>query len=305
MLKNVIPTFLVKSKVASSRDGQNTEPKQCETSVDTFGRTLLHRACWDGDVVKMRELLADSDSSKLNAKDQWGRTPLWCAVTQGNIEAVRLMVEHDGVRLDTTDSYGKDLEFRAKEKGYTKIVEVLQKGKLKRQLITNDLNLDGLSQKSLSDQLESSEHKLFDLKKKHAQEKLELEISCSEAVEKLILENEQKISKIQERHETEQGMMASQVASINEKLNKKTCHPASAPATPTSQPSLYLPPCPECPVCMENLLPPRRIFQCGNGHLICEICQPKMKEQKCPSCLQGFVGRAIAMEQHLSTLFMT
>jgi len=62
-------------------------------------------------------------------------------------------------------------------------------------------------------------------------------------------------------------------------------------------------PCPECPVCLELLLPPTRIMQCTNGHLVCEACEAKPELACCPTCRQEFTGRATAMEQHLSTLF--
>ena len=29
----------------------------------------------------------------------------------------------------------------------------------------------------------------------------------------------------------------------------------------------------ECPICTEEMKPPRKIFQCANGHVICEICK--------------------------------
>ena len=31
--------------------------------------------------------------------------------------------------------------------------------------------------------------------------------------------------------------------------------------------------CVECPVCMEEMKPPKKIFQCSNGHVICEHCK--------------------------------
>jgi len=63
------------------------------------------------------------------------------------------------------------------------------------------------------------------------------------------------------------------------------------------------PPCPECPVCYEPFSPPRRIFQCTNGHLICENCQNKPQLKVCPTCKNSFMGRAIAMEQFLADLY--
>ena len=36
----------------------------------------------------------------------------------------------------------------------------------------------------------------------------------------------------------------------------------------------------ECPICVEQMLPP--IFQCTNGHVICSACKPKISN--CPNC---------------------
>ena len=136
MFKNYLPTRLVKTKVATGRDEQNGVPAPSNTPADgntpdTCGRTPLHRACWDGDEVKVKELVTDASKGPV---DQWGRTPLWCAVTQGQLGTVRIMVENIDVKLDTKDSYRKDLEFRAKEKGFKEILEVIKEEKLRRQL---------------------------------------------------------------------------------------------------------------------------------------------------------------------------
>ena len=97
MFNNYLPTRLVKTN-------QNVVPAPSNTTADvktpdTCGRTPLHRACWDGDEVKVKELVTDANSAILNAKDQWGRTPLWCAVTQGQLGTVRIMVENIDVHL--------------------------------------------------------------------------------------------------------------------------------------------------------------------------------------------------------------
>ena len=38
----------------------------------------------------------------------------------------------------------------------------------------------------------------------------------------------------------------------------------------------------ECPVCMEEMKPPKKIFQCSNGHVICEHCKnnPEVRVNK-------------------------
>ena len=63
------------------------------------------------------------------------------------------------------------------------------------------------------------------------------------------------------------------------------------------------PPTPECPVCLDPMAPPARIFSCPNGHLVCEICKEKMEKVICALCYEPIMGRATAMEQMLRTLY--
>jgi len=54
---------------------------------------------------------------------------------------------------------------------------------------------------------------------------------------------------------------------------------------------------PECPVCFHQLLPPKQMFQCVEGHIVCGTCRPKI--QICPTCRGAMTGRAHAFEQFL------
>ena len=65
------------------------------------------------------------------------------------------------------------------------------------------------------------------------------------------------------------------------------------PRAPPLAPSSLIP---ECPVCMDELRPPLQIFTCGNGHLICSICLPRVTTNRC-LCQAMYTGRATAMEQ--------
>merc|ERR1712106_800512 len=40
----------------------------------------------------------------------------------------------------------------------------------------------------------------------------------------------------------------------------------------------------ECPVCYDIMQAPTRIFQCSNGHLICEQCKGHSEIRACPTC---------------------
>jgi len=58
----------------------------------------------------------------------------------------------------------------------------------------------------------------------------------------------------------------------------------------------------ECSVCMEDMRPPIKIFQCRNGHVMCETCKNHPEVLTCPTCRIPFPGpssllRNITMEK--------
>merc|ERR1719244_1282005 len=59
----------------------------------------------------------------------------------------------------------------------------------------------------------------------------------------------------------------------------------------------------ECPVCMEEMKPPRRIWQCSDGHPICEICKKKPEVKCCPTCRKFIVGRSTIAEKVARALY--
>jgi len=63
-----------------------------------------------------------------------------------------------------------------------------------------------------------------------------------------------------------------------------------------------LPPCPDCPVCLTSLAN-KRIYQCSNGHHVCQECKRNPHLKVCPTCRQKLVGRATNMEQFLESIY--
>jgi len=49
----------------------------------------------------------------------------------------------------------------------------------------------------------------------------------------------------------------------------------------------------ECPVCLEEMKPPKKIFQCSNGHVICELCKGNPEVRSCPTCRVKFRGHNV------------
>jgi len=83
----------------------------------------------------------------------------------------------------------------------------------------------------------------------------------------------------------------------------------------------------ECPICMEVMAPPSRIWQCKMGHVICETCKDRVWREStgavgalgnaaisatadnvccCPTCKTApFIGRNLALERVARSLFLS
>jgi len=54
----------------------------------------------------------------------------------------------------------------------------------------------------------------------------------------------------------------------------------------------------ECPVCFNQMRPPTQIWQCGQGHAICETCKTNPKlNNTCPNCRKKIPNRNHGMEK--------
>merc|ERR550517_2248353 len=59
----------------------------------------------------------------------------------------------------------------------------------------------------------------------------------------------------------------------------------------------------ECPVCLTEMLPPIRVWQCSNGHALCQRCKRNPNiNRKCPTCRQQIIGRATTIEKIAASL---
>merc|ERR1712133_342793 len=56
---------------------------------------------------------------------------------------------------------------------------------------------------------------------------------------------------------------------------------------------------PECPVCMTEILPPKMIFKCSEGHFFCSDCKARL--EACATCPEqnGYIGRNRFVEKRI------
>jgi len=59
----------------------------------------------------------------------------------------------------------------------------------------------------------------------------------------------------------------------------------------------------ECPVCLEEMRPPKKIWQCSDGHAICDFCRKKPTVTCCPVCRKYIVGRSNIAEKLARCVF--
>ena len=64
----------------------------------------------------------------------------------------------------------------------------------------------------------------------------------------------------------------------------------------------------ECPVCLEVAWPPVKIYQCMQGHIICDTCKAHPQMGNCPICRQLLsqksMSRNLALENLALAIFL-
>ena len=105
--------------------------------------------------------------------------------------------------------------------------------------------------------LSELENKLIDLDKKQSSEVHELELQCQEEVARLQRDNQDKVETLRSSHRSQRHVLTEEIERVARGLQPP---PASAPVLPVEAgeaEAASRPPVPECPVCFENMLPPR------------------------------------------------
>merc|ERR1712129_532690 len=137
------------------------------------------------------------------------------------------------------------------------------------------------------------------VKDEHNKELATLEIKHEKQLESLVESHKRKVDSIVDQYalvNNKYKKLRTETEERKESLQSQLqalLSPPGQPAKPPPHPSSLIP---LCPVCLENMKPPLQIFTCGNGHLVCSVCRPKVIMDKC-HCQAMYMGRATAMEQ--------
>jgi ankyrin repeat protein len=75
--------------------------------------------------VAVFQMLLDTSKIDVNAKNSYGRTPLFIACANGNVSIARLLVEIGKANVNKKDSYGQTPLLEATKKGHDAVVTML------------------------------------------------------------------------------------------------------------------------------------------------------------------------------------
>jgi len=93
---------------------------------DIWGTTALHYSVPNDNLEGLRLLLAHPGMRSLNTRAGGGWTPLMTAVCRGSLSCVRELVGEEGVDLDTRDGQGRSLQEVARKDQRQDILDILQ-----------------------------------------------------------------------------------------------------------------------------------------------------------------------------------
>ena len=236
------------------------------------------KACYNDSVDVVERMI--SEGVDVNGRNNNGCPALCWAMFNNSVRTVRLLLASSNIRLDNRDSnHGKTGLHYACEKDNTECVRMfLAHPACTREVVT-----------------------IRDYRG-HQAKTLHAEYKESTGLVKEYLNNQT-------------AFPISQPSSFVPTAASSSTQPSASSSTQPSAPSSTQPPAPsstnlnlassspgqsslipECPVCMEELRPPLQIYNCGNGHLICSFCRPRVTTGMC-HCRSMYCGRATAMEQ--------
>jgi len=152
-------------------------------------------------------------------------------------------------------------------------------------------------QRLLQQQEEKGQKMKLEHQKKLEESMQQLKLEIQKKEQELKRENERALSLLLEENESQEALMLAKhegERAARKAAELQTERNAAPRPSATTQPQV-----PECPVCLEEMAPPTRIFQCTNGHLVCETCKTDLRPCICPKCRQEMAGRATGMELFL------
>jgi len=263
--------------------------------------TPLHMATYHGHMEIVRCLI--KRNVNLNNSDQQGNTVLHLAALKNNFEAAVLFLEYQ-VDADIRNNKGETAIDIARALQYEHIISIIvdQKKMTREQAANEDkkrvqakqLMIEFTEKERVHKQMEDMKiQELNDLLNekesvvsKTSNELHELNQEAT-SISAQIIQLEANLREINQLRVTKERVKTNSMEDIEEL--KRRIHMDSGGSSVTRSRSLkenglnesseY-----ECPICYELPFSPKKVYQCGNGHVYCSDCKEKPGMKHCPQC---------------------
>jgi len=266
-------------------------------------------ACAGNKIDKVRKMI--DDGVDVNGVSRGGKTGLMWAMFYNHPDIVTLLLAHPRIDLGMTE---KEYKMTALHRGCLNnsvacVGLLLRHNKCRSDIVTMKTKISELKKGKTAEMIATEEgyHECARLVREYLAKPPALSTtstscppppdstgpSSSQPPGKLTLAQlAQAIEDIEIEEEHIKNRKESLKAELYKRIRMNNADENPAPSAPP--PSQI----PECPACFDEMRPPRQIFTCRNGHLICSDCRPSIRDNMCINrCKTSYTGRATAVEQ--------
>ena len=275
---------------------------------DNIGRTALHYAAlfWSGteERKKVIKLLLSFPGIDTEITKNTGETPLTLAKEQyfNNkifVEEYQKKINDDKAKAITNIQAAEKVETAENKNQMTrkrkretsddvphqltsmwerlKTLKTRQKSALEeaaKKRKEKEEELVKMEEKMVEELDKEFEDKMAALVKEKQEKRAEIAEKVKVKKERQVQVDQETLAKLENEHKAEREELMEEMWGQAEEGEKDNKQPNQHNQSNSSRP---LPPAPDCPICFESMTPPLRIFQCGNGHLVCDGWKPKLQ----------------------------
>lgn len=259
---------------------------------DELGYSALHHAAIAG-LRDMAELLVEVGED-VDAKGQDGSTPLRCAVQEGHQQLVESLLARGASFLDR-DEDGLTMLHCAAAEGHQAVVSIIL---THAPWLANEQSWSGWSPLHSASSMGHSQvvslllHFGANPRLKNNQGKTPMDLAKDRNKMEVCLRIQEFTDDMTDSQESREGLK------VSAQLERGTSLEEDSLARSAEVASIL-----ECPVCLDTMVRVR-IYQCRNGHNVCERCSANPSLVSCPQCREPYRNikvRNLGLEQ-LATL---
>jgi len=256
-----------------------------------------------GDLNSLKMLNLENIESVINMKVVGSSTALIYSVKQDlNLGIVKWLLKVQGINVNEVDSQGRSaLHWAALDFGNEELVKLL----LKQPEIQVDMrDNDGNTAEDLASETDSEiaiiikDEIIAKLQKTLEETKKEEKVNVEDTLREMPRFSKRKLKSTLEIFQYKKRGHVKEIEKIDKAIDgvKECLKEKDSDETLQEAKKDF-----ECPICFEDMEPPKEIWQCEGGHVLCENCKATIKN--CPTCKKAIGSRNRAMEDLYLALF--